>query len=394
MLEKIVGIEFDLADNLQAQLPLSKSGLVGTRSSVKHSDADCISGSSSSSALVSQIVKDEAFTDPVLMATVTNYNDAVNETDRLVVNLEDIKPIQQKPLSVAVDFRTRDELKSILSREADDHVRNLNLDRLNSIAEYSSFCWLLAVPNVNLGLGMTNRELQIALQIRLGHMEGFAASECPGGSVHEVERSGLEILKCKRKFQHKRHDHLVEVFTKQCRAAGLFPVREKLGNLADGSRKRPGDVTVDTFDRGGKTAFDFRVTSNKQAMFTGSLQEVGRVALYGDQIKMRNWDSVRGDSNIQFIPMACDVYGLWTMRARNVFWEVAKRRREFTGLDPDTEFRYAMQVMSMALQRENARIFEQHVPRRVIPVEDADTDEDEPPIILDEDAITTLWNSL
>ena len=91
MLEKIVGIEFDLTDKLQAELPLSKSGLVGIRSSVKHSDAAYISGSSSSSSLVSKIIKDEAFTDPILMPTVNDYNNAVNETDRLVVNLEDIK---------------------------------------------------------------------------------------------------------------------------------------------------------------------------------------------------------------------------------------------------------------------------------------------------------------
>ena len=143
--------------------------------------------------------------------------------------------------------------------------------------------------------------------------------------------AGWRSLSASASFSNKRHNHLVEVFTKQCRAAGFFPMREKLGIINDGSQKRPGDITVDTFDRGGKTAFDFRVTSNKQTMFTERLQDVRRAAMYGDHVKMRNWDDIKGDSNIQFIPMACDVYGYWTMRARNVFF--VKRRRKFTGFE-------------------------------------------------------------
>ena len=80
------------------------------------------------------------------------------------------------------------------------------------------------------------------------------------------------------------------------------------------------------------------------------------------------------------------------MRARNVFWEIAKRRREFTDNDPDTEYRYAMQQMSMALQRENARIFEAHIPRRI---GDPDTDDDDdPPVIFSEDVATGLRDAL
>jgi hypothetical protein len=82
--------------------------------------------------------------------------------------------------------------------------------------------------------------------------------------------------------------------------------------------------------------------------------------------------------------MACDVYGFWTMRARNVLWEIGKRRREFTGTDPDTEFRYSMQQMSMALQRENARIFEAHIPRRQEETQDESSVVEDEPVIVDE----------
>jgi hypothetical protein len=235
----------------------------------------------------------DTYEDLIFPVAVQAFNGAVNQKDTLNIDFDNIKPIQQKTLSVAVDFRTLDQLKETLSRETGTNIRNLNLDRLNSIKEYCSFAWLLAVPNPNLGLAMTNSELQIALQLRLGHVTPLTRIECPGQKAHEIERSGLEILKCRCKFQHKRHNHLCEVFTNICRSAGFSTLREKLGLLRDGSRKRPGDVSVDTFDRGGKTAFDFRVTSNKQTLFTERPCKLGAAALHGDEVKMRNWNAVK-----------------------------------------------------------------------------------------------------
>ena len=70
------------------------------------------------------------------------------------------------------------------------------------------------------------------------------------------------------------------------------------------------------------------------------------------------------DPIITFVPMATDVYGFWTKESREVLYEIAKRRRNFTERDSDTEYRYLMQLMALTLQRENAKILIDHRRRR------------------------------
>ena len=263
----------------------------------------------------------------------------------------------------------------MIEKETDIDVKNLHLDRLFSIKTEASTAWLLAVPKPLLGLSMTNAELQFGLQIRLGHVVG--EFRCSGDREHAVDRSGLEVLKCK-KFQKVRHDAIASVVTNIARAAGEHPTRENLGLFGDGSRLRPGDIVLPNFNRGGKLVLDVRVTNNKQDIMTKSApKKAGRAAAKGADDKIRDWmkhcedaltmTGVRVES--KFTPLAVDVYGCWTADALNFYYELAKKRRDFTERDPEVEFRYVMQQVSMVLQRENAKILVAHG-NRTAPVEE------------------------
>jgi len=240
------------------------------------------------------------------------------------------------------------------------------------------------VPNGNLGLSMSNEEIETSLQIRLGHINIDERYLCPATSQHMIERSGLELLKCKR-YAKRRHDALSEVSANFARSVGLHPHREKVGILQDGSQARPGDVYLPTYDRGSAAALDFRVTNNKQKVFKSKVPNVaGRVAMHGEQIKNAKWAEKCNRVGVKFIPMSVDVYGYWGREARNFFFEVATRRRLFTQNDPELELKYMYQLLSMTLQRANTQMINDHKERMPADVND---DEEEEPIMINEDEV-------
>ena len=101
-------------------------------------------------------------------------------------------------------------------------------------------------------------------------------------------------------------------------------------------------------------------------------------------MKVRDWNNhcreafqetgVRPQS--KFTPLSVDVYGCWTPDSLMVFYELAKKRSAFTGRDPDLENKYTLQQISMALQRENAKILVAHMVRPAVGLE-AEDEEDE-----------------
>lgn len=270
--------------------------------------------------------------------------------------------IEQKSLSIAIDKRVAARRVELISSLADPAVRNLHFDRLLSIRTPESYGWLTAVPNANLGLFSPNEMLQIQLQIRMGHLDTSFEYKCPGRSAHVAEReaSGLEVLKCKA-CQKERHDALASVFANLARSAGEHPRREPLNVLRDGSQKKPGDVVLPRLDRGNTAALDFNVTNNKQGTFVSSKPVIaGRAAKFGEARKNAKWRQACASAGATFVPMCVDVYGYWTETARVTIFELAQRRKDYTGRDPQIEYKYMMQLLATTLQRENARIIANH----------------------------------
>lgn len=380
LLQEIVGVNFDDLDTLQSVLPLANGGLVGMRSAESHASAAFISGSKNSEDLVHELLRGEPHSYTLLESAMTLYNSKVLPSARLdAAKLGAMESIEQKSLSIAIDNFAESRLINAIKAEADLRSKNLNLDRLLSIKTDAAKAWLLAVPNSNLGLSMTNSELRFALQLRLGHVVG--EFQCVEGRQHAVDRSGLEVLKCKR-LQKVRHDVIASVVTNIARAAGEHPTRENLGLFGDGSQRRPGDIVLPSFNRGGRQICDVRVTNNAQQKFIRSApNKAGRAADHGAAKKIRDWNAhceeafrttgVRVQS--KFTPLSVDVYGCWTADAKEFFYELAKKRKDFTGRDPNLEFKYILQQISMALQRENAKMLTAHVARPAAPeAEDED----------------------
>lgn len=380
-LQSIVGHDFDDMEALEAALPLTKSGAVGMRSAESHVTAAFIAGSKNSEKLVNEILRGEPLQQR-LEAAMATYNLNVLPRARLdAAKLGAMESIEQKSLSIAIDDFTKSRLTDVVKAIEDEDIRNLHLDRLLSISTDAAKAWLRAVPNSNLGLSLSNDELRFALQLRLGRVTG--EFKCSDGTDHGVDRSGLQVLKCKR-LQKVRHDQVVSVITNIARAAGEHPTRENLGLFGDGSQRRPGDIVLPSFNRGEMQIFDVRVTSNAQDMFTKSPpNKAGRAADHGATVKFNDWNAHCDDAEAmtgvrpqtKFTPLSVDVYGSWTPDSLMVFYELAKKRSTFTGRDPDIEYKYTLQQISMALQRENAKILVAH---KVRPdVREAEDDEDE-----------------
>jgi hypothetical protein len=396
LLQHISNTHFDDTDMLQAKLPLSRSGLVGIRSAEDHAHAAFIASTVNNSKLVDQLLRGQEFEDDELVASVASYNALVPNNQIDINTLGGQQSIPQKSLSIAIDSTIRRRLITMINGMQDAPTVNLHNERMLSIREYSSYGWLLAVPNKNFGHDMTDEEVESSLQIRLGHINTLWRYQCPGtgsDAAHAtVERSGLDLLKCK-KFYKQRHDPLRDKCANVASSIGLHPELESVGVLRDGSAKRPGDVILPTYDRGSKAAIDITVINNKQTVLTSSVpQIVGRTALHGETSKNNKWKDLCASVNVNFIPMSVDVYGHWGREARAVFYEFARRKSLFTGRQPDVELKFLYQSLSVILQRHNARILIAHKEKAApnADEEEEEHDVDVDPILLSEDDVTPL----
>ena len=101
--------------------------------------------------------------------------------------------------------------------------------------------WLIALPNLNLGL-MGNKSLQIAAGLRLGApiVHPFKCANC-GTVVDSSDRHGLSCIKAKGTFP--RHLNVNDILSRAMSSAHACDDLEPLG-LPETNNKRPDGITL------------------------------------------------------------------------------------------------------------------------------------------------------
>ena len=178
--------------------------------------------------------------------------------------------------------------------------------------------WLLAPPIPGLGLGLQSDVFRTALKFRLSlplFTEPFA---CPalssGGTVCDVPMDvfGDHALCCHNGTSIVfRHNNIRDILGHSARAAGLAAVVTEKKNQIEGSRAKPGDITVQQYHRGFATsAFDVTITHPLQKKFIEiAMEEAGVVAEQAHDRKLQKSLAVCEKEGIHFVPLAWESTG-------------------------------------------------------------------------------------
>ena len=128
--------------------------------------------------------------------------------------------------------------------------------------------WLHAPPIPGLGLSMRSGSFRTAMKFRLGMPLLESGLKCPATSNKSGDTCGEELdvfgdhaLCChygpSRCF---RHNQLRDILGHTAKAAGLSAVVIEKKNQISGSKKKPGDITIQQYHRGfSSSAFDVTV---------------------------------------------------------------------------------------------------------------------------------------
>jgi hypothetical protein len=178
--------------------------------------------------------------------------------------------------------------------------------------------WLQAPPIPGLGLSLPNDNFRAALKFRLGLPLFDANLSCPatsrdGASCGEpLDAFGDHALCChfgsSRLF---RHNNVRDVLGHTAVAAGLTAVVVEKKNQISGSKKKPGDLTVQQYHSGFQsTAFDVTVTHPLQKKHIDvAMEEAGVTAQEAHDRKLLKYLTECKDEGLHFVPLAWESTG-------------------------------------------------------------------------------------
>jgi hypothetical protein len=178
--------------------------------------------------------------------------------------------------------------------------------------------WLLAPPVAGLGLGLQSNVFLAALKFRLGIPLFDLPSVCPalssGGSIcgSEMDVFGDHALCCHNGPSLLfRHNNIRDILGHSARAAGLAAVVIEKKNQIEGSRAKPGDITVQQYHRGfASSAFDVTISHPLQKKFIEiAMEEAGMAAKGAHDRKVIKSLQECKDEGIHFVPLAWESIG-------------------------------------------------------------------------------------
>jgi len=211
-----------------------------------------------------------------------------------------------------------------------------------------SGCWLEALPSPSLGLRLGDRELSIAVGLRLG---------CPvvGGHVCRcgapVAPDGHHGLSCRRSAgRQPRHASINLILALALRSSGV-PTQLEPGGLLAGDARRPDGATMVPWEHGRCLAWDFTCPDTvAPSHLLNSSIAAGSAALAAESLKRQKYAGL-ASSHI-FVPVVVETLGVWGGEAALLVGEIGRRQAVAQGEPRAGSF--LRQRISIAMQRGNA----------------------------------------
>jgi len=216
--------------------------------------------------------------------------------------------------------------------------------------------WLHVIPSANCGLFLENEEVRIAVGVRLG-APVCITYDCACGMT--VDRLGLHCFSCKKcPGRYTRHSLLNDVVWRSFQRAKIQAQKEPAGlalsiRKSDGTAalKRPDGATLIPWKRGRSVAWDVTMANTFAASYISATEvEAGSAAERAAQLKITKYDEIA--RNHIFVPLACEVTGVWCSEAIDFIYELGNRISAATSDKREPSFLF--QRLSIALQKGNA----------------------------------------
>ena len=195
-------------------------------------------------------------------------------------------------------------------------VRSHNLLLACSMPHASD--WLIAPPIPGLGLGLQSEVFRTALKYRLGLPLFAEPFPCPSlSSSGEVCAVKMDVFGDHALCCHNgtsllfRHNNIRDILGHSARAAGLAAVVTEKKNQIEGSKAKPGDITVQQYHRGyASSAFDVTISHPLQKKHIEiAMEEAGVVAEEAHDRKLQKSLAVCVEQGIHFVPLAWESTG-------------------------------------------------------------------------------------
>ena len=203
------------------------------------------------------------------------------------------------------------------SLRAKSSIRSKNLMLACSMPHASD--WLLAPPIHGLGLGLQSDVFRTALKFRLGMPLFDEPFPCPATRKSDgkacgdlVDVFGDHAICCHNSTSLGfRHNNVRDILGHSARAAGLAAVVIEKKNQLEGSKAKPGDITVQQYHRGFATsAFDVTITHPLQKKHIEvAMEEAGVVAEEAHDRKLQKSLKICEAEGIHFVPLAWESTG-------------------------------------------------------------------------------------
>ena len=250
--------------------------------------------------------------------------------------------VKQRAWDEAICSATYDQL---LTR-ADQSSRA----RLLAVASPNAGAWLHALPCRNLGLCLSDRELRIAIGLRLG-APLVRRHTCVCGAV--VDALGLHGLSCRRSAgRQRRHAQANDVLIRAIRAADVQAELEPRLLFRDDG-KRPDGATLDPWSRGLPLVWDFTCPDTLAPSHVAqSSNTAGSAASKAEQNKRSKYAQLVSANNVLFAPVAIESLGTWGTSATDLCRDIGARLSALTG-DPRSHS-FLVQRLGLAVQKGNA----------------------------------------
>jgi ubiquitin carboxyl-terminal hydrolase 44/49 len=294
----------------QASLPVKLAGLGVNQTKVIAGPAYVGSCCLTKDLVAALLKQDSSSFEPSDVKGLLAAHEAATGITHELAALSDTKKVQQL-LSSERHEATFKRLKSKLG------VRSHNLMLACSMPHASD--WLIAPPIPGLGLSLQSDAFRTALKFRLSMPLFDKPGLCPAvssgsGSVcgAQMDVFGDHALCCLYTPSLVfRHNNIRDILGHSARAAGLAAVVIEKKNQIDGSKAKPGDITVQQYHRGfASSAFDITITHPLQKKFIEiAMEEAGVVAEEAHDRKLLKSLEVCQKEGIHFVPLAWESTG-------------------------------------------------------------------------------------
>ena len=222
--------------------------------------------------------------------------------------------------------------------------------RLLASASPNSGSWLHVLPCRNLGLALSDRELRVAVGLRIG-APLVRSHNCVCGS--EVDQLAHHGLSCRRSAgRQRRHAQANDVLVRAIRSVDIQAELEP-PRLLNEDGKRPDGATLDPWSRGRTLVWDFTCPDTvAPSHVCQSATTVGAAAAQAEQNKRRKYAELASSGDILFMPVAIETLGVWGPSAWELCRDIGSRAAALSG--DSRSHAFLVQRLSLAVQRGNA----------------------------------------